>query len=291
MSKIDFVNSLNNKKKSDVSNNLQTFIDISQRVNVPVKNSLLDIFCGDVIDYIPLIKEDIHLVATSPPYNCNIKYDSYNDNKDIVEYQNWLTDIFKLINNKMVDGGRVAINFPLLIKNNDNRILLINIFTQILIDSGFQIIDCINWVKAKSEQEAVGVAGRSTAWGSWLSPSSPNIRPINEFILIAKKQGKYSSKGKSDITKEEFKLYTMSTWFIPSKSSKDHPASFPVELPKRLIKLLTYKNENILDPFLGIGSSAIAAIETERNFYGCDISKLYIAKTLERIGIADVVYC
>jgi len=221
MSKYDFVNSLRCKrkdidKKEHTPSENQHYLHIKKQI----KNSYLDIFCGDVDDYVDLLMDNsVHLVVTSPPYNCNVKYDAYIDNKDIVDYQKWLTEIFRKIYFKVVPGGRVAVNFPLIIKHNSRRIVLVNVYENILTNAGFEIVDCITWIKSKSEKEAIGVAGRSTAWGSWLSPVSPNIRPITEFILVSKKQGKYKKCGHVDISIEEFKLYTMSAWFIPAKSN------------------------------------------------------------------------
>jgi len=240
--------------------------------------------CMDVEKYIKALSIPIHLVVTSPPYNCNIKYDSHDDNMAWVDYEKWLSRVFKLIFKKIVDGGRVVLNFPIFIKNEGGRKSLCSVFEAILISAGFELMDYITWVKAKDEKEAIGTAGRSTAWGSWLSPSSPNARPISELILIAKKPGKYLSENKeSTITVDEFKASTISAWFFNGASSKYHPATFPPELAIRAINLYSYKHDNVLDPFMGIGSSAVGCLRTHRNFYGCDISKNYVRAAASRI--------
>ncbi len=256
------------------------------RTQKKIKNITVDVFCGFAEEYIRLLEDkSIHLVATSPPYNCGIKYDIYDDNKDFTEYKKWLTYIFSSLKPKLVSGGKIAINFPMVVKVNGKRKILLSTFEDILTDAGFEIIDCIIWVKAKSEKEAVGVAGRSTGWGSWMSPTSPYARPISEFILIAKKEGKRILKNKSDITKQEFLTATTSAWFMPSKSDSSHPAIFPPELPERLIKLYTAVGENVLDPFMGIGNTMLACLKTERNFFGCDISINYVNKALEKLNL------
>ncbi|MBX0312944.1 MAG: site-specific DNA-methyltransferase [Sulfurihydrogenibium sp.] len=257
------------------------------RIQKKLKNISIDIFCGFAEEYIKLLDDNsIHLTATSPPYNCGIKYDVYNDSKDFTEYKNWLTHIFSLLKPKIVSGGKVAVNFPTIIKVNGKRKILLSTFEDILTNAGFEIIDCIVWVKARDEKEALGVAGRSTGWGSWMSPSAPYIRPITEFILVAKKEGKRIVKNKSDITKQEFLTATTSAWFIPSKSDPLHPAVFPPELPERLIKLYTAVGENVLDPFMGVGNTVLACLKTKRNFFGCDISMNYINNTLRKLNLA-----
>jgi len=240
--------------------------------------------CQDAIEYINSIEVPIHLVVTSPPYNCDIQYDTFIDNQKWDDYENWMTDVFSSAFKKLVDGGRVVVNFPQFVKGEAGRKSLSTIFERVLIKSGFELVDFITWVKAKDEREAVGAAGRSTAWGSWLSPSSPNMRPITELIIIAKKPGKYSSTN-SDITisTEEFKAYTISAWFFNGASSKHHPATFPPELASRSIKLYSYKYDNVMDPFLGIGSTALACSQNSRSFYGCDISKKYVRVSANRL--------
>jgi len=291
MAKEDLVASLKNengnkKKTINQIDHTQTsmFEFDDTKFKKKVKNSNIDMKCQDVQEYVKSIEVPIHVVITSPPYNCNIKYDIHDDNMPWDQYKTWLTDVFVGIYNKVVSGGRVILNFPIFVKNEDKRLSLAGIFEEILRSSGFEIIDYITWIKAKSEEEAIGAAGRSTAWGSWLSPSSPNVRPISELLLIAKKPGKFETdKERIDITTDEFKKYTISTWFIQSTGSKYHPASYPDELAYRAMRLYSHKNDNVLDPFMGVGSTGIACIRSERNFYGCDISQDYLKVAVARI--------
>jgi site-specific DNA-methyltransferase (adenine-specific) len=281
MAKWDLVNSLKGKERNfSLKDNVETL----GRVQRKVGDVSIDIFCGSVEEYIEMLEnESIHLVATSPPYNCGVKYDVYDDNKDFLEYKKWLTSIFSKLKSKLVSGGKVAVNFPVIVKAGDKRKVLLSLFENVLTDAGYEVVDCIVWVKAKDEKEAIGVAGRSTAWGSWMSPVSPYTRPICEFVLVARREGKRVVKNRVDITREEFLVATTSAWFIPSKSDSFHPAVFPVGLPERLIKLYTAVGENVLDPFMGVGNTMLACLKTGRNFFGSEISSNYVARALEKL--------
>ncbi|MBX0313220.1 MAG: site-specific DNA-methyltransferase [Sulfurihydrogenibium sp.] len=284
MAKWNLVNSLKGRERNFSLFSLKDNVEVLGRVQRKVGDVSIDIFCGSVEEYVKLLDDNsIHLVVTSPPYNCGIKYDVYDDNKDFVEYKKWLTHIFSLLKPKLASGGKVAVNFPKIVRINGRRKILLSAFEEILESAGFEIIDCIVWVKARDEKEAVGVAGRSTGWGSWMSPSAPYVRPISEFVLIAKKEGRRVIKSKGDMTKEEFLTATTSTWFIPSKSDSSHPAVFPPELPERLIKLYTAVEENVLDPFMGVGNTMLACLRTRRNFFGSEISPNYVARALEKL--------
>jgi site-specific DNA-methyltransferase (adenine-specific) len=289
MAKEDLVASLKNKQKVTIENNdemqQELFVMKDAEYNKTFDKFSINFKHSDVEDYLKSLNVSIHLVVTSPPYNCNIKYDVHEDNMDWNEYESWLTKVFELTNNKMVEGGRIILNFPIFVKSASGRKSLIPIFEKIISNAGFEIFDYIDWIKAKDEKEAIGVAGRSTAWGSWLSPSSPNVRPISELIMVAKKPGKFISiNDEVTISTEEFKASTISAWFIQGSSSKYHPATFPPEIACRAINLYSYKYDNIFDPFMGIGSTAVACLTTNRSFYGCDISKKYIQRAAARIS-------
>lgn len=139
----------------------------------------------------------------------------------------------------------------------------------------------IIWDKASS-------GSPSTAWGSWLSAKNPVLRDIHEYILVFSK-GMFSRgntyKRKSTISKQEFLEFTKSTWTFAAESAKKvgHPAPFPVELPYRLIQLYTFEEEVVLDPFMGSGQAAIAAVKTNRHYVGYEIDKEYIKLAEKRI--------
>src|SRR5262249_7141143 len=138
----------------------------------------------------------------------------------------------------------------------------------------------IIWRKAK------GAAG-NCAWGSWKSPANPVVRDVHEYCLSFSK-GRFDRvvKGKSDITADEFMEATLSVWDIPPEQARrvGHPAPFPVGLPRRFIELYTYRGELVLDPFIGSGSTAVAAVISGRSWVGYDISDEYCALTRARVA-------
>jgi len=150
-----------------------------------------------------------------------------------------------------------------------------------MLDLGFLMRGEVIWNKASS-------TGSSTAWGSWLSPTNPALRDVHEYILIFSKgtfRREKVNNRESTITKEEFLEFTKSIWDFPSVSARKigHPAPFPVELPYRMIQLYTFAGEVILDPFMGSGQAAIAAIKTDRHYVGYEIDEVYLKLAESRI--------
>ena len=140
----------------------------------------------------------------------------------------------------------------------------------------------IVWLKAAG-------AGGSCAWGSWRSAKNPTLRDVHEYVLVAGK-GPYRRTriGEDTISKDEFLEATTSVWTIAPASARriGHPAPFPVELPRRLIGLYTFRGDLVLDPFMGAGSTAVAAVETGRHFVGYDIHEGYL--DIARTRVASV---
>ena len=131
-------------------------------------------------------------------------------------------------------------------------------------------------------------AGSSTAWGSWKSSSNPTLRDVHEYILIFSKSHFKREKIEerpSTITRDEFLENTKSVWTFPTVSAKKigHPAPFPVELPYRLIQLYSYKDEIVLDTFMGSGQTAIAGLKAGRKYIGYEIEKEYVDLANKRI--------
>ena len=140
MSKRNTVNSIKGKERHVNLNNVE---EIPNRVQRNIGDITIDIFCGLVEEYVKLLENDsIHLIVTSPPYNCGIKYDIHNDKMNFTEYKKWLTHVFSLLKPKLVNGGKIAINFPTLIKIEGKRKILLSVFEDILTSSGYDIIDC-----------------------------------------------------------------------------------------------------------------------------------------------------
>jgi site-specific DNA-methyltransferase (adenine-specific) len=147
-------------------------------------------------------------------------------------------------------------------------------------DIGFFMRAEIIWQKAK------GASG-SCAWGSWKSAKNPVVRDVHEYILCFSK-GRFdrAHKGVSDIEASEFMDSTLSIWNIPPESAKrvNHPAPFPVALPRRVIDLYTYVDDLVLDPFIGSGSTAVAAVQAQRRWVGYEISREYAEATEARVS-------
>ena len=136
-------------------------------------------------------------------------------------------------------------------------------------------------------------ASPRTAWGSFNSPSCPSFPTPFEYILVfAKDNKKLQWKGETDLTKEEFIDWSLALWtFAPETRQKKigHPAMFPEELPKRLIKMFSWKGALVVDPFMGSGTTAVACVNTNRNYIGFELDKHYCEIANERIrkALAD----
>jgi len=221
----------------------------------------------------------VHLMVTSPPYNVGKEYD-----KDLTleEYLEFLNRVWKETYRVLVPGGRACVNVANL--GRKPYIPLNGLIAKELIDLGFLMRGEIIWDKAAS-------ASTSTAWGSWQSASNPTLRDTHEYILVFSK-GTFKREKiegrESTISKEEFLEFTKSVWAFASESAKKvgHPAPFPVELPYRLIQLYTYSNEVVLDPFMGSGQTALAALKTGRRYVGFELNEEYLRLAKSRIGQA-----
>jgi len=217
----------------------------------------------------------IHLMVTSPPYNARKEYD---EDLTLDEYLTMITRVFEETYRVLVPGGRACINIANL--GRKPYIPLNAFISQIMIDLGFLMRGEIIWDKGSS-------AGSSTAWGSWLSASNPTLRDVHEYILVFSKGGfkREARDREPTILRDDFLELTKSIWHFPTESASrvGHPAPFPVELPRRLIELYTFKGELILDPFMGSGTTALAALETRRHFVGYETESAYVQIACKRI--------
>jgi site-specific DNA-methyltransferase (adenine-specific) len=240
------------------------------------KDFLNKIFCKSSEHMDELPDNSVHLMVTSPPYNVGKEYDK---GLTLEEYKNLLTRVFKETYRVLVPGGRACINVANL---GRKPYIPLDVFVaQIMLDIGFLMRGEIIWDKGSS-------AAASTAWGSWCSPSNPTLRDIHEYILVFSKDtfSRGNPKGRtSTIIQEEFLEWTKSVWCFPAESATriGHPAPFPVELPLRLIKLYTFEGEVVLDPFIGSGTTAIAALQTNRYYVGYDVEQEYVKLAEKRI--------
>jgi site-specific DNA-methyltransferase (adenine-specific) len=178
----------------------------------------------------------------------------------------------------LVNGGRACVNVANI--GRKPYIPLSDFISKIMLEIGFNMRGEIIWNKGSG-------AGVSMAWGSWMSSSNPVLRDIHEYILVFSKGDYKRVKGDKEntILKEDFMEWTKSVWTMNTESAKrvGHPAPFPVELPYRLIQLYSYKDDIILDPFMGSGTTAIAALKSKRNFIGYEIDEDYLNNSRKRI--------
>jgi len=232
-----------------------------------------DIFVTENIEM-----KSIDLIVTSPPYNVDISYNSHDDGSAYEEYLDfsyyWMTRCYEWLK----DDGRFCLNIPL-DKNKGGQQSVAADFTTIAKRIGYNYHSTVIWNE--------GNISRRTAWGSWLSASAPYvISPVEVIVILYKKQWKKKNKGESDITRDEFMAWTNGLWTFSGESKKKigHPTPFPVELPKRCIKLFTYVGDTVLDPFVGSGSTLIAAYLANRKSIGIDIDKNYCELAKKRLS-------
>jgi len=223
----------------------------------------------------------VHLMVTSPPYNVGKDYDA---DMTLGEFLDVLKKVWAEVHRVLVPGGRACINVA-----NLGRKPYIPLHTYIIEDMnalGFLMRGEVIWNKAAS-------ASSSTAWGSWQSASNPTLRDVHEYILVFSKGnfGRDKSEVRKDtITKEEFLEFTKSVWDFPTESAKKigHPAPFPMELPYRCIQLYTFSNEIVLDPFMGSGQTALAALKAGRHFVGYELNEEYVKLSRNRIETTEI---
>jgi modification methylase len=218
----------------------------------------------------------VHLMVTSPPYNVGKDYD---ENLTLDEYLALLRRVWNETYRVLVPGGRACVNVANL--GRKPYIPLHLFIARDMVDLGFLMRGEIIWDKAAS-------ASSSTAWGSWQSASNPTLRDTHEYILVFSKGNfrRERVEGRENtIDKEQFLEYTKSVWVFASESAKKigHPAPFPVELPYRCIQLYTYSNEVVLDPFMGSGQTALAALKSGRKFVGYEMNEKYLRLAGKRI--------
>lgn len=228
------------------------------------------------LDY---IKEgSIDLIITSPPYNVDIQYNSHDDQMSYGNYlaftKEWLAKCYKLAK----DDGRFCLNIPL-DKNKGGHQSVYADITTIAKKVGWKYHSTIIW----NEQNI----SRRTAWSSWMSASAPYvIAPVEVIVILYKKHWKKTSGSKkSDISKEEFMEWTNGVWDFCGESKKrlGHPAPFPIELPRRCIKLFSFVGDVVFDPFLGSGTTLLACLKTKRFGIGVDIDSHYCEIAKKRL--------
>lgn len=231
----------------------------------------------DILKTNKIFKESIDLIITSPPYNVDKIYGSQNDNLSYNDYldftKNWTQRCYCWLKK----DGRFLLNIPL-DKNKGGQQSVGADITTICKSVGFNYHSTIVWNE--------GNISKKTAWGSWLKASAPYVIAPVELILVLYKDSwkKTSGSQQSDMVKEEFMEWTNGLWTFPGESKKriGHPAPFPLELPKRCIKLFSFVDDLVLDPFLGSGSTLIAVYQNNRRGVGIEIEANYCRLAKDR---------
>ena len=243
---------------------------------------------GDIAD------GSVALVVTSPPYFAGKAYEEELGRNGIpasyLEYLEMLRDVFAECARKLEPGGRIAVNVANL-GRKPYRSLSSDVIT-ILEDLGLLLRGEIIWQKGKG-------AGGSCAWGSFQRPGNPVLRDVTERVIVASKgrfdravdakaRAKAGLPSDGSMTVDDFLDATLDVWELAPESARrvNHPAPFPVELPARLIDLYTYVGDLVLDPFMGAGTTAVAAVRSGRHFVGFDTDPDYIAGAEDRIAAA-----
>jgi site-specific DNA-methyltransferase (adenine-specific) len=236
------------------------------------------IFNENAIDTKAVEENSIDLIVTSPPYNVDIKYNSHNDKISYEGYlefsRKWITRCFEWLKK----DGRFCLNIPLDKNKNGQQSVGADI-TTIAKKIGFKYHSTIIWNE--------GNISRRTAWGSWMRASAPFvIAPVELIVVLYKEEWKKTSGSKiSDISREDFMNWTNGLWTFQGESKKrtGHPAPFPVELPHRCIKLFSYVDDIVLDPFLGSGTTLVAAVLDKRQGIGIDVDLDYCNLAKKRL--------
>jgi len=258
--------------------------DFSRKNNEIPKEFENKIICGDSLKVLKKIPDNcIDLVFTSPPYNFGLEYSDNPDDKKWKKYFEQLFEIFDETIRILKYGGRIIVNVqPLFSDYIPSHHIISNYFMQRKMIWKGEIL----WEKNNYNC-------KYTAWGSWKSPSSPYLKYTWEFLeIFSKGDLKHNGENKNiDISAEEFKKFVVAKWSIaPERDMKKygHPAMFSEKLVEQALKLFSFKNDIILDPFNGVGTTTTVAKRLNRRYLGIDISDKYSDIAIERTNSAII---
>ena len=236
------------------------------------------IYCEDCLEFMSKVPDNqIDCIITSPPYMFQKEYTDYDDKFNPMEYVSFLGKVFTECSRILKDGGRIFVNVQPVYTD---RFPTHHIVSQLLSNRGLTWGGEIIWDKNHFNCPV-------TAWGSWKSPSQPYLRATYEYIeyFFKGSPNHQGNKEDIDITGDEFKKWVNTKWVItPETKMKEygHPAMFPEELVERILKLFTYKNDIVYDPFNGAGTTCAVCERLDRRYIGTDISEEYCKIAMER---------
>ena len=265
-----------------------------------IENYINKVINGDTIDVMSEMPEGwVDLVVTSPPYNVGIKYDTHNDEIVMDEYwewsEKWLTEAYRLLK----DDGRIAINIPyeVNVQARGGRVFFASEIYQVMKKVGFKFYGIVDLEEDSPHRS------KTTAWGSWMSPSAPYIYNPKECVILAYKKvhikkvkGEPQWKGEPYLTEEgknkvayaeqdkkEFMELVFGQWKYFADTRTLTKATFSMDIPEKAIKILSYRNDVVLDPFNGSGTSCVAAVVHDRRWVGIELSSNYCEIAKQRI--------
>jgi site-specific DNA-methyltransferase (adenine-specific) len=269
-----------------------------------MENYIGKVINGDCIKVMAEMPEaSVDLIVTSPPYGVGIAYDSFNDDIEFEQYKvfsaSWLREAYRVLK----DDGRIALNIPYEINRQDKggRILMVSELWQIMKNIGYKFYGIVDLEEDSPHRS------KTTAWGSWMSPSAPYIYNPKECVLLAYKkthikkvkgepewvgeivdveQEDGTTKKKTvyqDEHKKEFMDLVYGQWDYFADTKQMTKATFSMDIPMKAIKILTYRNDIVLDPFTGSGTSICAAEISGRRWIGIELSENYSKVAKDRV--------
>ena len=267
--------------------------ELSDDDDVPQPEPVAEPFVhGDARHMDRVADGSVALVVTSPPYFAGKQYEEELEREGVpssyLEYLEMLTDVFAECVRKLEPGGRIAVNVANL-GRKPYRSLSADVIRILEHDLGLLLRGELIWQKGE------GASG-SCAWGSFRSAANPVLRDISERVIVASK-GRFdrarsvkqrAAEGlphQSTLMTDDFLALTLDVWSIPPESARrvGHPAPFPVELPEQLIRLYTFADDLVLDPFMGSGSALVAAARLGRRYVGYDLDENYVDIARRRV--------